>query len=313
MKNVRVAFFTEAGHSRGMGHLIRSFVISEKLKSLGVETFFFLDSNIFFNGKFKEITYFDWGKFDISNNYDIIFIDSYEADIGVYQQISNACKVAVYVDDFKRLDYPKGVILNFAPDAGELFYKDKEERLHYLLGLKYLPLRDGFVNATREKKKQMFIMLGGSDTANLSLDVIDALKDSNICKIVVSNDLSTTKSLKKYQNVEVLYKPSDVQLIKAMASSSVAISTASMGAYELAYLKIPTIIVAVSKNQEMGVSQFIKHNLASGFVSIENNSCKNDVKNKIESILEQSNYHIDNSIDGSGASNIANEVLELLQ
>ena len=98
-----------------------------------------------------------------------------------------------------------------------------------------------------------------------------------------------------------------------MASSSVAISTASMGAYELAYLKIPTIIVAVSKNQEMGVSQFIKHNLASGFVSIENNSWKNDVKNKIESILEQSNYHIDNSIDGSGASNIANEVLELLQ
>ena len=149
MKNVRVAFFTEAGHSRGMGHLIRSFVISEKLKSLGVETFFFLDSNIFFNGKFKEITYFDWGKFDISNNYDIIFIDSYEADIGVYQQISNACKVAVYVDDFKRLDYPKGVILNFAPDAGELFYKDKEERLHYLLGLKYLPLRDGFVNASK--------------------------------------------------------------------------------------------------------------------------------------------------------------------
>jgi spore coat polysaccharide biosynthesis predicted glycosyltransferase SpsG len=313
MKNIRAAFFTEAGHSRGMGHLIRSFAISEKFKSLGVETSFFLDSNIFFDGKFKEITYFDWSEFDISNNYDIIFIDSYEADISVYQKIANACKVAVYVDDFKRLDYPEGVILNFSPDAGELFYKDKEEKHRYLLGLKYLPIRDELVSAKRAKKKKMFIMLGGSDVANLSLDLIDALKDIEINKLIISNDNNVVNNLEKYEDVEALYKPSDAQLVKAMASSSVAISTASMGAYELAYFKIPTIIVAVAKNQEAGISQFIKHNLASGSISIKNNSWKGDVKNKIEFILEKNNRYIDNAIDGNGTSNIVNEVLELAQ
>ena len=30
MKGIHVAFFTEAGYSRGMGHIIRSFAISEK-------------------------------------------------------------------------------------------------------------------------------------------------------------------------------------------------------------------------------------------------------------------------------------------
>jgi spore coat polysaccharide biosynthesis predicted glycosyltransferase SpsG len=312
MRGIRAAFFTEAGYSRGMGHLIRSFAISEKFKSLGVEVSFFLDSNIFFDGKFKEVTYFDWNEFNLSGNYDIIFIDSYEADISVYHKIANVCKVAVYVDDFKRLDYPKGVVLNFAPDADELFYQDKEAKHCYLLGLKYLPIRDGFVNTKRVKKEQIFIMLGGSDTANLSLDMVDALKDIKIKKLVISNNPSIVKSLKNYQDVEILYKPSDARLIRAMASSSVAISTASMSAYELAYFKIPTIIIAVAKNQEVGVSQFIKHNLASGFVSIEDGSVKNGVKNKIEHILGQGNHHIDNAIDGNGASNIVNKILELV-
>ena len=313
MKGIHVAFFTEAGYSRGMGHLIRSFTISEKFKYLGIKTSFFLDSNVSFDGKFKGITYFDWNKFDLTDDYDIIFIDSYEANIGVYRKIASICKVAVYVDDFRRLDYPEGVILNFAPDSGEIFYKDKEEKHRYLLGLKYLPIRSEFIDAKITKKKQIFIMLGGSDTANLSLDMIDALKNIAIKKLIVSNDLNTVKSLKKHRDVDVLYKPSDVQLIKAMAGSAVAISTASMSAYELAYLKIPTIIVAVAKNQEMGISQFIEHNLASEFVSIEDNVWKSDIKNKIEHILCQNNRYINNAIDGNGTENIAHAILELIK
>lgn len=312
MKNIRAAFFTEAGHSRGMGHLIRSFAISEKFKSLGVKTSFFLDSDMFFDGKFKEITYFEWGKFSLNDSFDIVFIDSYVADISVYRKIAESCKIAVYIDDFKRLDYPEGVILNFAPDADELFYKDKKESYYYLLGLKYLPIRSEFLNVKTVEKEQMFIMLGGSDTANLSLDVMGALEDIKINKIIVSNNLSVVKLLKKHQDVEVLYKPSDAQLAKTMASSSIAISTASMSAYELAYFKIPTIIIAVAKNQETGLPQFISHNLASGFVSIESSTWKGDVKNKVECMLEQAGHHIDHAIDGNGTSNIATKVMELM-
>mgnify|MGYP006425138609 CR=1 FL=1 len=313
MKGIHVAFFTEAGYSRGMGHIIRSFAISEKFKYFGIKTSFFLDSNIFFDGKFKEITYFDWSKFNLSDNYDIIFIDSYEANIDIYQKISRACKVAVYIDDFKRLNYPKGVVLNFSPDSAEIFYNDKEERHHYLLGLKYLPIRSEFVNAKITKKEQIFIMLGGSDTASLSLDIVYALKDVIIKKTIVSNNLNIVNSLKNHQNIEVLYKPSDEQLIKTMASSVAAISTASMGAYELAYFKIPTIIVAVAKNQEIGVSQFIRHNLASGSIFINNNEWKPDIKNKIEHILQQKNRYTDNAISNDGTDNIVNEVLGLIQ
>jgi len=313
MKDIRAAFFTEAGYSRGMGHLIRSFAISEKFKSLGVKTFLFLDSDVSFDDKFNDVTYFSWKDFKLTEDYDIIFIDSYEADIEVYYKISSACKAAVYVDDFKRINYPRGVILNFSPEAGKTFYRHREEGYTYLLGLKYIPIRGEFIDVKASKKEQIFIMLGGSDTANLSLELIHSLKDVAIKKLIVSNDSDIVSSLKKYKDVEVLHKPLDVQLVKAMASSAIAISTASMSTYELAYLKIPTIIIAVAKNQEMGVAQFIKYNIASDFVSIKNKDWQCDLESKVKRIFYQDNHDINQSIDGKGTENIAYEILELIK
>jgi len=313
MRDIRVAFFTEAGYSRGMGHLIRSFTISKKFKSSGIKTFLFLDSDVPFDDKFKDIMYFSWKDFELIEDYDIVFIDSYEADIEVYRKIANACKVAVYVDDFKRFDYPKGVILNFAPEVDKTYYKHREEKHTYLLGLKYMPIRAEFVDVEAVKKKQIFIMLGGSDTANLSLELIDSLKDVAIKKLIVSNDNNVVNNLENYEDVEVLYKPSDMQLVKAMASSTMAISTASMSAYELAYLKIPTIIIAVAENQEKGVSQFIKYNVASDYVSIKSNDWQDDIENKTKSILCQDSHNINQSMDGKGSENIVYEILELIK
>ena len=313
MKDIQVAFFTEAGYSRGMGHLIRSFAISEKFKELGIKVFLFLDSDMSFDDRFKGLISFVWKEFELMEDYDIIFIDSYEADIGVYQKISEACKVPVYIDDFKRLDYPKGVILNFSPESGKNFYRYKNEGYTYLLGLKYIPIRGDFINLEVSKKEQIFIMLGGSDIANLSLEVIHCLKDVSIKKVIVSNDSHVVNSLKKYKNVKVLHKPLDVHLVEAMASSTIAISTASMSAYELAYLKIPTIIIAVAKNQEMGLKKFIKYNIANDFLSIKNKDWQCDLKSMVKRVYSQDTHNINKSIDGKGTENIAYEILELLK
>jgi len=257
------------------------------------------------------INYFKWREFSLLEKYyDIIFIDSYDADISIYNKIFRACKIAVYIDDYKRLDYPKGVILNFAPDAKEVFFKQKNDKYKYLLGLKYIPIRE---RLQIDKKEQVFIMLGGSDTEKLSLELATILKDITIPKIIVSNNKEIIDSLKQYKNVEVLYKPLDTELIKAMASSIMAISTASMSVYELAYLKIPTIVIAVAKNQEVGMLQLVKFNLAYDFVLIQKNSWKDDMKNKVDSLLSLQTYKVNNQIDGNGASNIVNEVLEMIK
>ena len=92
-----------------------------------------------------------------------------------------------------------------------------------------------------------------------------------------------------------------------------AVSTASMSAYELAYLKVPTIIIAVAKNQEIGVAQFIKYNIATDFVSIGNKNWQDEVKIKTECILTQNYHDISHLIDGKGSDNIVSEILELIK
>lgn len=311
MKNLHIAFYTEAGSSRGMGHLVRSYTIAKKFKQLGFNVSFFLDSDINFDNQFDDLINFKWQDFKINSHYDIVFIDSYEANIEVYNIISQACKTPVYLDDFKRLDYPEGVILNFSPEADNTFYKKKNDKNKYLLGLKYIPIRDEFLNLKADKKDQIFIMLGGSDVANLSIELVKLLNHINIKKNIVSNNKLIAEQLQKYNNINVLYKPSDADLIQAMGNSIMAISTASMTTYELAYLKIPTVIISVSKNQEIGMSQLIKHNIAFDFVSIKNNTWKNDLQNKVKHTLYKKGDEVNNYIDGNGIKKIVHEILEL--
>ncbi|MBL0720967.1 MAG: hypothetical protein JJV88_00105 [Sulfurovum sp.] len=311
MKNLKIAFFTEAGSSRGMGHLVRCYTIANGFKKITPNVDFFLDSDIIFDDNFTEVQYFKWKTFTIEKSYDIIFIDSYEATMDIYNTIAGFCKVPVYVDDFKRLEYPQGTILNFAPDAQELFYKQKEEKYHYLLGLDYIPIRNRFLDLKIDKKEQIFIMLGGSDIANLSLKLINILKDIPIKKVLVSNNKEILDNIKTYNNVELLYKPSDIQLIQTMGNSLMAISTASMTTYELAYLKIPTLAIAIAKNQEQGVAQLHKNNIIFDWVSLKNSSWQEEIKEKTKQLLNTiHSIKITNNIDGNGTKNIINTLLE---
>ncbi len=310
MNRLSVAFYTEAGNKRGLGHLIRSYSIYEKFKNSSIKASFFVDSDIDFSYKFNDITCFKWADFRIVGKYDIIFIDSYEADILIYEKVSNSCKLAVFIDDYCRLDYPKGVILNFAPDAQEQFFKLKETKHTHLLGLNYIPIRKQFLNTIPSKQKQIFIMLGGSDTANLASTIINLLEDINIKKIIVVNNKQLVESLNKYKNIKALYQPTDKELAENMSNSSLAISTASMGVYELAYFKVPTIIIAVTKNQEEGAQQLINHHLAIAYISIKNKHWKNNMMKEVSTLYLQ-NYLTIKSIDGQGTQRIFDRIKQL--
>ena len=290
-----------------MGHLIRCHTIYTAFKSLGINSYFFLESDMDFSYKFSDINYFKWDGFILDDAYDVIFIDSYEANTEVYKLIANSCKLAVYLDDFKRLHYPKGVILNFSPDADTLLYKHKEKIHTYLLGLAYIPIRDEFSALAPTKKNQLFIMLGGNDTENLSVSICEYLQDLPIKKVVVTNKQNDALLLSKLKNTKVLFKPSDQALIAEMANSSAAVSTASMTLYELAYLQIPTIIVAVSENQEIGALALLKHKIVSKYVSVKASDWLYELKMGIENIQP-----VQRIIDAHGTQRIINKIMELV-
>lgn len=311
MFSLKVAFFTEAGTNRGMGHLIRTYCIYKEFhKKFNAK--FYLDSDIDFSYKFKDIIDFKWKNFKLEEEFDIIFIDSYIAEEAIYKNISNKCKVAIYLDDYGRLDYPKGVVLNFAPDANELFFSKKNKNKEYLLGPKYVPIRKEFLSQKIEKKEQVFISFGGSCRDEVYLKVLNEIKDINIQKIIVSNSNTLIEKCNEYKNIKILNKPSDKELIEHMSSNSMAITTASMIVYELAYFRIPNIIVALSKNQEIGASQLINHKLADFYISFSKSNWELELKNHIK-MFENEKSSKNRVIDGEGVNRIMKKVLEIFK
>lgn len=307
---MKIAFFTEAGSKRGMGHLIRCKAIADEFYRNNVYFDFFLDSDINYDYKFQNFIYFRWENLKIDNFYDVILLDSYEADSSIYELITHKSKIAVYIDDYERITYPKGVIINFAPDAKKLFFKNKKKENNYLLGMDYLPIRKEFFKYKYQKKEEkIFIMLGGSDTANLSKSIIEALKDIKIKKVLVSINEQMKKELINNKNVEVLLRPTDEELIIEMSSSSYAISTVSMSLYELSFLEIPTIVVAVSKNQIDGVSQIMKNKLASAYIDVNKKDFLESIKDKtIELMANQES--LERKIDGLGTKRIYEYIMK---
>ncbi|MDF1882104.1 hypothetical protein JHD50_12475 [Sulfurimonas sp. MAG313] len=306
-----VAFFTEAGTKRGYGHLVRSYTIYSYFKKMDCICTFFLDSDIDFKEQYPDIQAFSWASLNLEKKYDIIFIDSYEADINIYKKIAASSKHAVYIDDNRRLEYPKGTILNFSPDADTLLYKDKDILHNYLLGLDFIPIREIFKQTKVKKEEQIFVMLGGSDLNNLSMKILESLENIKWKKVIVINNKEIAISLEKLPNVKVLYHPNDKELSTEMAKSSIAISTASMGSYELSYFSIPTIIISVAKNQEAGIKHMIKHKIAAYPLSINNKNWTNDIKEQIRKIQDKK-HKITNQIDSQGSQRIFDYMKECI-
>ncbi|MCT7584216.1 hypothetical protein N5U55_08850 [Aliarcobacter butzleri] len=307
---MKIAFFTEAGSERGMGHLIRCQTIANQFEQNNIEINFFLDSDLNYDYKFKNLIYFKWNELDINIHYDAIFIDSYEATEEIYNTLQKKTNLGIYIDDYERINYPKGTIVNFAPDSKELFFKNKNKDSEYLLGLDYIPIRKNFLKYENIKKeKKLFIMLGGNDIANLSIAIIEALKNIDIKKVIVSNNEMASNKLSTYNNVEVLFKPKDEILIKEMASSSYSISTASMSLYELSFLQIPTIIIAVSQNQITGVSQMLKNKLAISYVDTMQLNWEKNISFQLKNLMEYKQI-VDNQIDGLGVKRIYEHIIK---
>lgn len=307
---MKIAFFTEAGSERGMGHLIRCQTIANEFEQNNIEINIFLDSDINYDYKFKNLTYFKWEELNINIHYDVIFIDSYEATEDIYNTLQKKTNLGIYIDDFERIDYPKGIIINFAPDSKELFFKNRNKDNEYLLGIDYIPIRKEFLKYKNLKKeKKVFIMLGGNDTANLSLNIIEALQDIDIKKVIVSNDEMTSNKLSKYDNTKVLFKPKDELLIKEMATSYYAISTVSMSLYELSFLQIFTIVIAVSENQINGVSQMLKNNLAMSYIDTTQLNWEKNIANQLK-LLMKDNKILNKQIDGLGTKRLYKSIIQ---
>ncbi len=331
---MKIIFYTEGGRNIGLGHINRCLSLAQAFNFLDYECQFIISGDDSVKNLISDfnVNVIDWisdpnyFSQDIEKN-DILVFDSYNVPIEMINKIAKLNNNLVFFDDYDRLEYPAGIIINGALNAESIYTKRKSE-LKYLLGSTYQPIRKEFweleVIRKNQSIKNVLITFGGDDPRNLTLPVMKFLNDfkPNIIKtVIVGKSFSNTDSINKFQNdnTNLIFNPSAIQICDLMLKSDIAICGAGQTLYELARTKTPTFFIGIAKNQKNNIKSW-SNNPFFNFVGWWNSS---DIIGRLhESFVKFDEYFKEIAediyssnfiIDGNGSKNIVEKVLSYVR
>lgn len=316
---MKVAILTEGLVNTGYGHITRCLSIYQAFDEQGIKPEFII--NLDESGKkFLEgitINIFDWcvekhKLMNLINDMDIVIIDSYKAPLDIYAQISDKVRTAVYLDDYLRINYPKGVIVNGTIDAESIQYR-RERNYAYLLGTNYIPLRKEFWDIkkknSKEKIKNILITIGGSDIKGITFLILDEMLKEfpNINYHVVLNNNHIGKSDYDNYRVKFYYTLSAQQMLILMLNCDFAISSAGQTSYELNRACLPCVLIGVIENQKYNLMGWKKLGYITEELWEEDENLGEKITNEINNYNGSTNQkNILNKfiVDGQGARRV---------
>ncbi len=261
---MKVFVLTEGGKGIGFGHITRSIALYEAFAEKGIRPCFIVNADdsvkALLRDKRKKV--FNWLKkidelLDLISGADIVILDSYLAKNDLYRKIAGRAKLAVYLDDNKRVSYPEGIVIN-----GSIYTKGLEypnvKGVTYLLGTRYSALRREFRDAPRKKiRKQIntiMITFGGDDSKNMTPRVLGLLAaefPQFTKKVIIGQGFNNVQQIIKAADsrTELVYYSDSGKMRDSMRAADIAVSAAGQTLYELAGLGVPAVAVAVAKNQ----------------------------------------------------------------
>lgn len=268
---MKVKIFTEGGKSIGYGHLSRCVALYDEIQSRNIEVELIIQGDLESIGliKGKSFKNENWISVEYLNETltkeDYVIVDSYKAQVKHYEKIALKSKKALYIDDFGRIQYPKGIIVNPAIDTGVIDYSYKTDKV--LTGSKYVILRPSFIGTDRMEPRKtvgnVLVIMGGTDVKDITSTIIDNICDQNqnIIFDIVINEVQYDRitSVNKLKNINYHKNLSAKEMSRIMLSSDLAISAAGQTIYELMITKTPFIAIQVAENQQNNIDSLIKH------------------------------------------------------
>lgn len=329
-----VLFLTEGGKNIGFGHLSRCVALSQAIKERRehTEVKFIVNGDrsakkFFRNEEVKDVLFFDWrkNKNDLLNKAkkaNKVIIDSYLAEKSLYDNISDITRGnLVMVDDYNRIEYPKGIVINPSIQGDKFIYPQKD-RIVYLLGKDYIILRKEFwkvpLISLNKKVKDVLITFGGMDQPAFITKIIDFFiynykLDLHIISPQDNPDLNYLRD--NSERVHIYRNISAEDVCNLLLKCDVCISGGGQTLYELARCGIPTVGVCFADNQVKNLEAFEE----SGFLEYAGNYDDNMILDKLSKAVEylnpfkvrQEKSQIGKRIvDGKGADRIARSLLE---
>jgi len=268
---INILFRADSSSTIGTGHIMRDLVLAKQ----------FLNAHIMFatqdllgniNHKIEEQGYqiktlqsetlSELTAIIKNNNIDMLIIDHYDIDADYEKALKEVTGVKLFVLDDTYEEHYCDILLNHNIYARESKYSNLvPESCELKCGVQHTLLRDEFKEEKRNKDKidknnkeiNIFIAMGGADSANLNTKILNVIENfSNVqANVVTTSANQFLDELKTYaihrDNVTVHINSN--QVAKLMAQADFAIVTPSVILNEVVYMSLPFIAIQTASNQ----------------------------------------------------------------
>jgi UDP-2,4-diacetamido-2,4,6-trideoxy-beta-L-altropyranose hydrolase len=195
-------------------------------------------------------------------NASFVVLDGYEFDLYYQRALRTAgCRLMI-IDDAVRLPrYDADILLNQNLGASSLEYNCNADA-ELLLGPEYALLRREFIvwrsrlHTVPETARKILVTLGGSDPDNVTLKVIQALRQLEIARLqirVVAGP--TNQHLDELRDAATVFRgslellTSVSEMAPLMAWADLAVTAAGSTCWELACVGLPAATLVIAANQ----------------------------------------------------------------
>ena len=326
----------------GSGHLMRCLALAQAWKLKGGSVVFVTDCDSeALRGRLKnegftviEIENPFPDELDLKTTLDVLrkhpqawcIVDGYNFDSEFHGAIRRENSLLT-IDDTAHLPfYDADAILNQNINAEELNYRTKDARL--FLGTRYALLRNEFLawqklnRQNPETARKILITMGGGDSHNQTLKALRAISRLKIRNLDIKAVIGASNPHFEALRNEAANSPAEIELIKSaenmaelMAWADACVSAAGSTCWELAFMKLPSVLLILADNQ-IGLAEGLgKAGFAENAGWFEGVS-ENDLAEKLEAILISSARRNQMSamgrriVDGRGAARIVESLQE---
>lgn len=191
-----------------------------------------------------------------------IVVDGYQFDADYQRSLKASGFQVLFVDDYGHANYYcADVVLNQNIYAQPDLYANKEPCTQLLLGTKYALLRREFwewrdwQRPFPERVRNILVTLGGSDPNNVTLTVVQAIKqlaqeDLEVIVLVgAQNSYYAELETAVKQDSRIKLRMQVVNMPELMTWADIAISAGGSTNWELAFMEIPNLIIILADNQ----------------------------------------------------------------
>lgn len=283
----------DGGASVGLGHLMRTIALAQGWQDQGGEVLFLcaeipetLRKKLIIEGfSYKKINAAPGSDQDLqasclkiseyARRFPVVVLDGYQFGAKFQKGLKKSgCRLLVLDDYGHAKFYYADWVLNQNIAARKELYLDRLRKTRLLLGTKFALLRREFLQYSKLKRTtakiadKVLITFGGSDTKKFTQKIIETLAGLKLqIRVVVGvgnphlQDIKRT--IKKSKSIStkfrIDYNPPSIP--KIMSWADFAISAGGSTVWELAIMRLPSLILVTDKNQKESSIELIKRKL----------------------------------------------------